>query len=271
MGRLVSCKDKVIVVTGASRGIGRLMAIRAGADGGRVALVARDRERLEGVKAEIEAAGGTAHVIVCDLSDPSAVFSAAAAIMDTVGSVDVLVNNAGYGGRGGFLEWDADDMRRMLDVNVLASMYWTKALLPAMVERQRGWIVFMASVAGKIGVPDESVYCATKFALVGLAEALTIEVKDQGVHVLTVCPGTVNTGFFTDAMLARMPATAKRIMIEPERVVAETFKALAKEKHEITVPRSIAMGYLTKAIAPGFMRHMVKRVAFGRNANTPGG
>ncbi len=70
-------------------------------------------------------------------------------------------------------------------------------------------------------------------------------------------------------MLARMPATGKRIMIQPERVVAATFKALAKEKHEITIPRSIAMGYLTKAIAPRFMRHMVKRVAFGKNVNTP--
>lgn len=246
------------------------MAIRAGADGGRVALIARDQERLEHVKAEIEAIGGTAHAIVCDVSDRSAIFRAATAIMDTIGSVDVLVNNAGYGGRGGFLEWDVDDMRRMLDVNVLASMYWTKALLPAMVDRQRGWIVFMASVAGKIGVPDESVYAASKFALVGLAEALVIELKDHGIHVLTVCPGTVNTDFFTKAMLSRMPSTAKRIMIEPERVVAETFKALAKEKHEITVPRSIAMGYLAKAIAPGFMRHMVKRVAFGKNRKTIG-
>ena len=84
----------------------------------------------------------------------------------------------------------------MLQVNTLGSIYPTKALLPAMLEAGRGWIVFMASVAGRIATPDESLYAATKFALVGLAESLSLELEDAGIHVLTVCPGAVRTPFF---------------------------------------------------------------------------
>ena len=93
-------------------------------------------------------------------------------------------------------------MERMLRVNFLGTLYWTKALLPQMVERRQGWIVFVASVAGKLGVPEESAYAASKFAMVGFAEALSLEVEDAGVHVLTVCPGTVRTEFFDAEALA---------------------------------------------------------------------
>jgi short-subunit dehydrogenase len=87
-------------------------------------------------------------------------------------------------------------MERMMRVNYFGALYFTKALLPAMVEQQRGWIVFVASVAGKIASPEESAYVATKFAMVGLAASLSLEVEDAGVHVLTVCPGVIRTPFF---------------------------------------------------------------------------
>ena len=144
-------------------------------------------------------------------------------------------------------------------VNFLGTLYWTKALLPQMVERRSGWIVFMASVAGKLGVPEESAYAASKFAQVGLAEALSYEVEDAGVHVLTVCPGAINTPFFDAEALERMPPVAKRMMIEPEQVIDAIIDALARGKHEITVPRFIATGYLVRVLAPGFMRRNTKR------------
>jgi short-subunit dehydrogenase len=147
----------------------------------------------------------------------------------------------------------------MMRVNYFGSVYWTKALLPHMVERRRGWVVFVASVAGKIGVPDESAYAATKFATVGLAEALSIEVEDAGVHVLTVCPGTIRTPFFDQEALERMPPVAKRGMVEPEPLVKAIMQALAAGKRELTYPRPIAAAYAIKSIAPGFMRRNVKR------------
>jgi short-subunit dehydrogenase len=158
------------------------------------------------------------------------------------------------------LDTDVDEMEQMLRVNFLGSLYFTKALLPAMVERGRGWLVFMASVAGRIATPGEATYAATKFALVGFAEALSLEVEDAGVHVLTVCPGAIRTEFFDDEDLAAMPEVALRSMVEPAALIDAIVRALANGKRELTFPRSIAAGYVVRALAPGFMRRSVKRV-----------
>jgi short-subunit dehydrogenase len=268
--RLTSYRDKAALVTGASSGLGRLLALRLARAGARVALVARRVAELEAVAGEARRAGAEALVLPCDVGDRTQVFEAAARALGHLGAIDVLVNNAGYGHHRPFLTWDLDDMERMMRVNFLGTLYWTKALLPHMVERRQGWIVFMASVAGKIGVPDESVYAASKFAMVGLAEALSLEVEDAGVHVLTVCPGTIRTDFFDEEALARMPPVARRSMIEPEPVVEGIVKALAQGKREITVPRAIAAAYPVRALAPGFMRRNIKRTTIDALARRPG-
>ena len=107
----------------------------------------------------------------------------------------------------------------MMRVNYFGTLYFTKALLPAMVEQRRGWLVFVASVAGKIAPPEESAYAATKFAMVGLAASLSLEVEDAGVHVLTVCPGVIRTPFFDEEALSRMPPAAKNGMVEVDALV----------------------------------------------------
>jgi short-subunit dehydrogenase len=152
-------------------------------------------------------------------------------------------------------------MERVMRVNYLGSLYWTKALLPAMVERGEGWVVFIASVAGHIASPDETAYAASKFAIVGLAEALSIEVEDLGVHVLTVCPGVIRTPFFDQEALARMPAAARRQMVEPERLVEAILAALRKGKRGLTYPRGLAGAYAVRALFPRFFRWGVKRAA----------
>jgi hypothetical protein len=154
-------------------------------------------------------------------------------------------------------------MERIMHVNYFGALYWTKALLPQMVERRRGWVIFMASVAGRLGVPEESAYAATKFAMVGLAEALSMEVEDAGVHVLTVCPGAIDTPFFDEEAKRRMPAVSRRTMIAPEQVVEATIAALRRGKHEITIPRFIAAGYVVRALAPRFMRRNTKKTVLG--------
>lgn len=264
MSRLTSWQGKNVVITGASSGMGRLLALRVGAAGARVALVARREGKLQAVAEAIRSAGGEALVIPCDVGEREQVVAAAAAVESAWGPVDVLVNNAGYGGHYTFLEWDMADIERMVRVNFLGSVYWTKALLPAMAQRGAGWVVFMASVAGKIGVPGESVYAATKFALCGLAEALSIEVEDAGVHVLTVCPGAIDTEFFDAAARARMPGAALRSMIKPERVVEAILRALARGKREVTVPKMLAGAYAARALAPRLMRRGVKRATVRR-------
>lgn len=260
MPKLTSYHGLTALVTGASSGIGQALALRLAREGARVALVARRLPQLEAVAAELEgASGGEALVLPCDVADRAQVFTAAERALERFGGVDLLVNNAGYGHHRRFLDWDLDDMERVMRVNYLGALYWTKALLPQMIERRRGWMVFIASVAGKIGVPEESAYVASKFALVGLAEALSIELEDDGVHVLTVCPGTVRTDFFDEEALARMPPVSRRSMMEPEPVVEAIIRALRRGKHEITVPGRFATAYVVKAISPAFLRRSVKR------------
>lgn len=263
MTKLTSYKGKTAVITGASSGMGELLAVRMARAGARVALVARRADELQRVATAITHAGGSAVVLPCDVADRKEVFAAAERAVAELGAVDILVNNAGYGRHLPFLDWDLDDMERMLRVNFLGTVYWTKALLPQMVQRRSGWIVTMASVAGKLGVPDESMYAATKFAQVGLAEALSYEVEGAGVHVLTVCPGAIHTPFFRPEDLERMPPVAKRLMIQPEQVIDAVIDALAKGKREITVPRFIGLAYIVRALAPGIMRRNTKRTTIG--------
>lgn len=263
MHKLSSYAGINAVVTGASSGIGRELALRLAQKGARVALVARRAERLEGLAAEIAAVNGEALVVPCDVADREQVLAAARRTVEHFGGIDLLINNAGYGHHRRFLDWELDDMERMMRVNYFGALYWTKALLPQMVARRRGWLVFVASVAGKLGVPEESAYAASKFAMVGLAEALSYEVEDAGVQVLTVCPGTIRTEFFDDEALARMPPVARRMMVDTKPLVDAIFDALAKGQYELTFPRFIATGYVVRAIAPGVMRRNTKRQTLG--------
>jgi short-subunit dehydrogenase len=123
----------------------------------------------------------------------------------------------------------------------------------------RGFLVFMSSVAGKIASPEEVAYAASKFAVEGLASALSIEVEDAGVHVLTVRPGVIRTPFFDAEALARMPPVSKRQFASPERLVDAILVALARGRRELTFPRWIGSGYVVQALAPGFMRRQIRR------------
>jgi short-subunit dehydrogenase len=267
VNRILSYQGMTALVTGASSGIGRCLARRLGREGARVALVARRAGELDALAAEIGAAGGEALALPCDVSDLVSVEQACAQALERFGRVDLLVNNAGYGHHRTFLEWDLADMERMMRVNYLGALYFTKLLLPQMVDSGRGWIVFVASVAGRIGTPEESAYAATKFAMVGLAEALSIEVEDAGVHVLTVCPGVIRTPFFDAEALERMPPVARRGFVAPEKLIGAIFKALAHGSRQLTYPRSISLAYLVKALAPGFMRAQVKRATLGAKSS----
>ena len=249
MTKLRSYRGVRALVTGASSGIGRSLALRLARNGARVALVARRADELEQLAAEIRAAGGEAAALSCDVADAEQVAKTADRAREAWGGIDLLVNNAGYGHHRSFLEWSVEDIERMMRVNYLGSVYFTKALLPQMVEQRRGWVVFVASVAGKIASPEESAYAAS----------LSLEVEDAGVHVLTVCPGVIRTPFFDAEALSRMAPAAKKGMVEVEPLVDAILDALAKGKHEITFPRGIAPAYAIQAIAPEFMRRAVRR------------
>ena len=259
MRKLTSYHGMTALVTGASSGIGRLLAVRLAREGARVALVSNQAAELEAVAAEIRGAGGGADAFPCDVSDRPSVEQTCAEVLKRFGSVDLLVNNAGYGHHRPFVDWDLGDMERMMRVNYMGGLYFTKLLLPQMMERGKGWIVFTASLAGKIATAGETAYAASKFAVLGFAEALSMEVEASGVHVLTVCPGVIRTPFFDAEALERLPPVALRQIVEPERLVDEIVKALARGKRELTYPRALGVACIVRAIAPGFMRSQVKR------------
>ena len=259
MTRLKSYEGLNALVTGASSGIGRLLALRLAAAGARLALVARREPELEDLAEEIRVNGGEAVALVCDVGDREQALATAIRATESLGTIDVLINNAGYGRHRRFLEWDLEDMEAVMRVNYLGTLYFTKALLPAMVERRGGWLVFIASAAGRIAPADETAYAASKHAVVGLASSLSLEVEDSGVHVLTVCPGAIRTPFFDDEAMARLPAVARRQMAEPEDLVEAIVDALARGKRELTFPGWIASGYVAQALAPSFTRRQVKK------------
>jgi short-subunit dehydrogenase len=251
------------VVTGASSGIGEALSRRLAERGARVVLVARREDELQRVAEAIRNGGGAAEIVVADLADRDAASRAAALAEERLGAVDLLVNNAGYGGHETVLDWDLDDADRMMRVNYLASVAFTKALLPGMVSRRRGWLVFVASVAGKISTPLEAPYAASKAAMIAFAEALSLEVEDSGIHVMNVCPGVIATPFFSEQDWARMPAVARRGVVPIEGLVDRVMRGLARGHHEVTHPRAIAVAYRVKALAPRFMRRQVKRTTLG--------
>lgn len=259
MAKLTSYAGLRALVTGASSGIGRSLAQRLGARGARVAVVARRKAELEDVAAGIRAAGGDALILPCDVADREQVQTCTARALTGLGGIDLLINNAGYGHHRSFLEWDVGDMERVMRVNYFGTLYFTKALLPQMVERRRGWLVFVSSVAGKIASPEEAAYAASKFAMEALASALSIEVEHHGIHVLTVRPGVIRTPFFDEEALERMPPVSKRQFVDPERLVDAIMQALARGRQTLTFPRWIASAYLIQALAPGFMRRQIRR------------
>jgi len=258
--QLETCRGLTALVTGASSGIGRLLALRLAQEGARVALVARREAELEAVAAEIRARSGEALVLPCDVADSSQAMASAGRALEHFGAIDVLVNNAGYGGQRSFLDWDLEDMERIMRVNYFGALYFTKALLPRMVERGSGWLVFISSVTGRIASPEKTAYAATKFAMTGFAEGLSLELEGSGVHLLTVYPAAVRTPFFDAQMLRDMPEKTRRSMVEPEGLVDAIFRALAKGKRELTYPGGLAAGYVVRALAPGFLRKQVLRV-----------
>jgi NAD(P)-dependent dehydrogenase (short-subunit alcohol dehydrogenase family) len=181
---------EVAVVTGASRGIGRAVARRL-AERWEIVALARSEPELESLRAEIVAAGGHCRPVPCDVTDAMAVERALTGV-----EADVLVNNAGIGIMKPLVELSVDEWRRTMSVNVDALFYVTRALLPGMLRRRTGHVVTIGSLAGRNPFAGGTCYSASKHAVVGFTESLMLEVRDAGVRVSTIMPGSVATSFF---------------------------------------------------------------------------
>ncbi len=193
MGELL--KDKVAMVTGASRGIGEATALTLAQAGADVIVTARSSDELATLAERLERMGVAALPVAADLTLEEDVDRLRDAVLARFGRVDILINNAGVGKYGPLASLSAADYDWMMNTNMRSSFLCTSAFLPGMLARRQGWVVFVSSVAGLKGLPNESVYCATKFAQMGFAQALDYETREQGVKVSVVAPGGVGTHF----------------------------------------------------------------------------
>lgn len=192
-------KDRVALVTGASEGIGRAIALELAAAGAHVAICARNRDRLKAVVQEIRDMGARAFQKPCDLTDEAQIRAFVQAAELELGPADILVNNAGVGYHASFEDLTVNRLDEMLAVNVRGAYLTTQSVVPGMKERRRGHIINIASLAGRNGVAQAAGYAATKHALLGLSHSLMLELRPFGIHVTAVCPGSVHTRFFEKA------------------------------------------------------------------------
>lgn len=244
---------KVVVVTGASSGIGRATAIAFAAAGARVALVARRRELLEQVAETCRAEGGEPLVAPADVTARDQVQAAFATIDARFGSPDVVVNNAGLLLPGPVQEMDPADLDRMLRVNLFGALFVMQESVRRMRARGGGCLVNMASLGGRRGVSPLGGYCATKFALIGLTEALRDELADSAVHVALVLPGVVETPMVDAASADRelLDLWPTALSMPQSWVVWAVFAAARFHLREVSVPPGAAELEKLASLAPG--------------------
>jgi 3-oxoacyl-[acyl-carrier protein] reductase len=182
------------LVTGAGRGIGRAVALALGREGAAVTLVARTRSEIEGVAAEIARLGGRAHAFSGDLRDRATCDAVVSEAVRVHGGLAILVNNAGVGGSAPFADTSDEDWDRIIGLNLTAVFRVTRGALPHLT-RAGGHVFMISSLAGQNPIPNLAAYCASKAALDHLAACLMLEVRQSGVKVTTIAPGSVDTGF----------------------------------------------------------------------------
>ncbi|MED0970884.1 3-ketoacyl-ACP reductase [Bacillus paramycoides] len=191
-------QGKNALITGAGRGIGRAVAIALAKEGVNVGLLARSEENLKAVAKEVEAEGVKSVIATADVSSYEEVTTAIETLKNGLGSIDILINNAGISKFGKFLELDVADWEKIIQVNLMGVYYATRAALPSMIEQQSGDIINISSTAGQKGAPVTSAYSASKFGVLGLTESLAMEVRKHNIRVTALTPSTVATDMAVD-------------------------------------------------------------------------
>ncbi|HEV3261246.1 MAG TPA: SDR family NAD(P)-dependent oxidoreductase [Gemmataceae bacterium] len=226
----MSFANRVVVITGASSGIGQALARVLAAEGCKVGLVARRKDKLDALAEEIRHAGGTAATAIADVGDRVQTLAAIGEVRSKLGPVDVLVANAGVGTPTTLEPLNVADVESMTRVNYLGVVYAIEAVLPEMLQRGQGHLAAVSSLAGYTGLPGESGYCASKAAVISFMNGLRIQLRNRGIAVTTICPGFVRTPM-TDVMHAPMPW-----MMEAEQAARRIARALRRRRKVYNFP-----------------------------------
>lgn len=243
-------EDKVVVITGAGSGIGQCTALAFAQEGGVVVAADRSVEAASATVKLIEGRGGKAIAVACDVTRASDCEQAVAKSLQLTGRLDVLINNAGIGHSGDVLATDEATWNAVMAVNVNGTFLMSKAALPVMIKQGAGAIVNTASIAGIRALPDRAVYCAAKFAIVGLTRAMALDHVAQGIRVNCVCPGTTDTPWIAERLgQATNPDAARAALVARQPMgrlglpaeIATAILFLASDESSFTTGAALAV------------------------------
>lgn len=256
-----SIVDQVVVLTGASSGIGRETALAFAQRGTRLVLAARNREALGTLAAEVERLGGVAHVVPTDVSDYDQVAALAAGTVERFGRIDTWINNAAVATYGSVAQTDVAEIRRVIEVNLLGQIHGVKAALPHLRQTGGGTIINVSSTLGKRAVPLQAAYCAAKHGVVAFDEALRMELRDAGVpvEIVDILPSSINTPIFEHARskIGVLPRLLPPVY-EP-RVAAQAIVAVAeKPVRQVFVGGAGRLFELGQRLSPSLMDWYVR-------------
>jgi NAD(P)-dependent dehydrogenase (short-subunit alcohol dehydrogenase family) len=253
-------QGRIAVITGAGSGIGRSTALLFGRAGARLHLADINGDSLAAVVAEIEAAGGSATAHTVDCSDPDAVEALAERVFSAERRVDVLHNNAGIGHAGDIEQTTVDDWQRVIGLNLLGVAYGIEAFVPRMLRQGApASIVNTASAAGLVGLPQMAPYCASKFGVVGMTEALDAELRPRGIRVSAICPGIIDTPIVSTSIMRGEAEERRQQAVDhyrrrgtsPDAVAQTVLAAVTKPRLVHVVPRAqVGTMWLAKRVSP---------------------
>ncbi|TAK19011.1 MAG: SDR family NAD(P)-dependent oxidoreductase [Nitrosarchaeum sp.] len=228
-------KDKVVLITGASSGIGKEAAIQFAKKGSNVILVARRKQKLEQITDDLKKFNISTMICECDVSDKLQVEKMSKLVLEKYGSIDILINNAGFAIYGSVFDLTTEEIELQMATNYFGMIYCIKNFLPSMIQKKSGHIVNVASVAASFGLPGIASYCASKFAMLGFSEGLKHELKGTGVGITVVSPIMVRTDFFDHHSFKKMPKYSP-LSLSDKTVTKAILRAANSPRLEIIVP-----------------------------------
>ena len=248
----MSFKNKLVLITGASSGIGRETAIEFAKLGANLILVARRKDKLKQTEDELKKYNVSISACQCDVSKKDQVKEMSETVLEKFSSVDILVNNAGFAIYGSVSDLSINDIESQMETNYFGMVYCIKNFLPSMLKKESGHIVNVASVAASFGLPGIASYCASKFAMLGFSEGLKHELKDTGIEITVVSPIMVRTNFFDHPSFEKMPKYSPT-SLDPKTVAKTILKAANSSRLEIIVPSVVRGAIWMKSTFPFFI------------------
>jgi uncharacterized protein len=259
--------DQIVLITGASNGIGRQLAVDLAARGAVIVGCGRSAQGLADTLEQVRHHSSSSMMIACDVGDYAQVRSMISQIHERFGKIDILINNAGIGMRQRFIDTPLSTVEEIMRTNYIGTVYCTHEVLPSMIARKIGRIINVSSVAGHIGTLNMAAYCASKFAINGWSESLYYELRPLGISVSLISPGPVKTGF-NRAFANSTPQSPSFLTVDTAAVSRAVIKIIETKRFEMIMPPVLALLCLFKRLMPSGFRALCYRT-FRRYVSVP--